>query len=310
MKSINLTQAILAGVMIHPLFAATSLYTVQDAGTFPSGPDWVGSSFESGDVDTRDGGDLSFHGYGGSAVDFAYGFTNINASNSGSGSLIDGRESYSLAVGDTLQIQTLVGGFNVGPGGASNPLNQIVQIGLTTSTSGSAFVGDSLFLSGFEEASTTGMNVDLGLGFRNESGAIGDSIGTATQTHSFAATSNNFWLLGLSFTRNDDDSISWGLGIDEIDGLSTSTAFGDTIERFTGSGTLTAAEHGLSTFDDLNVAFGYDIVDRSVIAVTGVSYDFDDAVPDARLVLVPEPTTSGLMLFSLLGFVWHRRKSA
>ena len=72
MKYINLTQAILAGVMIHPLLAATSVYTVQDAGIFNAGPVWNGSSFQSGDVDTRDGGDLTFHGYGGSVSAVSY----------------------------------------------------------------------------------------------------------------------------------------------------------------------------------------------------------------------------------------------
>ena len=288
--------------------AITTVYTVQDAGTFPNGSAWNGAVFESGDVNARNAeGDLTFHGYGGGAADSAFGFTTNNVTPSGSASLIDGNLSYSLGVGDTLQIQSLVGGFNVGAGTTSNSLNQILQIGLTTANSGSAFTMDSLFLSGFESSFTTGSSVDVGLGFRNESGAIGGSIGTATQTHSFAGVSNNTWLLGLSFTRNFDDSISWGLALDEVN-AQAGPNLGNTIERFTGSGELAAGDHGLSSFDNLNVALGYDIVDRSQIAVSGTSYDWDSALPDARFVLVPEPTAVAFAFLSLFGLSLRRKR--
>ncbi len=306
MKVLALLSTFSLTIQILP--AQTTVYTIQDAGTFPNGTAWNGDVFESGDVNARDAaGELAFHGYGGGATNSAYGFTTDNLAPSGSASLIDGGLSYSLAVGDTLQIQSLVGGFNVGAGTTSNPLNQILQIGLTTANSGSAFTMDSLFLSGFESSFSTGSSVDIGLGFRNESGAIGGSIGTATQTHSFAGVSNNTWLLGLSFTRNFDNSISWGLALDEVN-AQAGTNLGDTIERFTGSGELAAGDHGLSSFDHLNVAFGYDIADRSQVAVSGASYDWDSNLPDARVILVPEPTAVALAFLSLFGLSLRRKR--
>ena len=314
MKTINRKKSIRALVLgifsVGSLNAQTFSYTAQNAGSDPefNTAPFSGAVFESGDVNARsEARNLGFHGFGGAANQFAYGFTTDSLAVSGSASLIDTRESYSLAVGDTLQIETLVGGLNVGGGSNQNALNQILQIGLTSASSGSAFTADSFFLSGYESSSSIASEVTFELGFRNESGLAGASIGQVSQTHTNVGFSNNFFIAGLSFTRNADNSITYGVALDEIDAFTSSSGFGDVSERFTSIGTISAADHGLSSFNDLNVAFGYDIVDRSMIAISGVSYDFDDSIT-TRFAAVPEPMTFGLLSLSTITFMLRRRR--
>ena len=130
----------------------------------------------------------------------------------------------------------------------------------------SAFASDSLFFNGVEGASSFLSNLDVQFDVRNELGIVtgNEDIGTANIGASFAGTSNNYWAVGLTLTRNADNSFSWGLALDEFSALGTGPY--TYTEDLTSSGVLTPAQHGLDLSEATPIfypALGYDVNDRS-----------------------------------------------